>query len=47
MYAMYLRKSRADKELEALGEGETLRVVHFTAEGHAAFYRGLAPLLDA
>lgn len=24
MYAMYLRKSRADKELEALGEGETL-----------------------
>ena len=21
--------------------------VHFTAEGHAAFYRGLAPLLDA
>ena len=25
MYAMYLRKSRADIELEALGEGETLR----------------------
>ena len=24
MYAIYLRKSRADKELEALGEGETL-----------------------
>ena len=24
LYAMYLRKSRADIELEALGEGETL-----------------------
>ena len=24
LYAMYLRKSRADMELEALGEGETL-----------------------
>jgi len=26
-YAMYLRKSRADLEMEALGEGETLTVI--------------------
>ena len=36
MYAMYLRKSRADIELEALGEGETLRKHQIMLENLAA-----------
>ena len=36
MYAMYLRKSRADIELEALGEGETLRKHQTMLENLAA-----------
>ena len=35
-YAMYLRKSRADIELEALGEGETLRKHQAMLENLAA-----------
>lgn len=36
MYAMYLRKSRADIELEALGEGETLKKHQIMLENLAA-----------
>ena len=44
MYAMYLRKSRADIELEALGEGETLakhKIMLFNlAAKHDIYYNG-------